>query len=116
MENLIKGQKYNVATQFSNYTDLIFVGYEKENADVVLAVFQNNNDSDIYFDISMPENIATLKIEIGQKVKWTVGNVESQGVVLEDKGEYTDVITHFIGGARSNMQVEVLTELLIKVN
>lgn len=53
---------------------------------------------------------------IGQKVKWTVGIVESQGVVLEDKGEFTDVITHFIGGIRSNVKIEVLTELLIKVD
>lgn len=54
-------------------------------------------------------------LEIGQKVKWTMGNVESIGVVLEEKGEFTTVITHYIGGKRSNIQIDVVTELLIKI-
>lgn len=121
MKNLIKGQKYNVATRFSTYGDLAFVGYEKENEDVTVAVFQNNNDSDMCFDISIPTNIAALAsyvsiLEIGQKVEWTVGKVKSQGAVLECRGELTEIMTHYIGGVRSNREVEVLTELLTKVN
>lgn len=54
-------------------------------------------------------------LEIGQKVKWTVGAVESIGVALEDKGEMVTVITHYIGGARSNREIEVLKSLLIKI-
>lgn len=54
-------------------------------------------------------------LEIGQKVKWTVGIVESVGVVYEDKGEMVTVITHYIGGIRSNREVEVLKSLLIKI-
>lgn len=57
-----------------------------------------------------------MNLEIGQKVKWTVGNVESEGVVFECKGEFTEVMTHYIGGVRSNREIEVLTELLIKID
>jgi len=36
-------------------------------------------------------------LEVGQKVKWITGNVECKGVVLECKGELTDVVVHYIG-------------------
>ena len=53
--------------------------------------------------------------EIGQKVEWTVGIVKSIGVALEDKDEVVTVITHYIGGVRSNREVEVLKSLLTKI-
>jgi len=56
------------------------------------------------------------ELKIGQKVEWTIGNVKSEGAVLECKGEFTEVMTHYIGGVRSNREVEVLTELLIKID
>lgn len=55
-------------------------------------------------------------MEIGQKVKWTIGNVESIGVVLEEKGELTTVVTHYIAGKRCHTQIDVQTNLLIKTN
>ena len=55
-------------------------------------------------------------LETGQRVEWTVGNIKSKGVVLECKGEFTDVVTHFIGGTPSVQEIEVSTEILIKVN
>lgn len=56
------------------------------------------------------------ELEIGQKVEWTVGSVKSEGAVLECKGEFTEVMTHYIGRVRSNREIEVLTELLIKID
>lgn len=53
--------------------------------------------------------------EIGQKVEWTVGNVKSSGVVLEQKGEVTEVVSHYIGGRPSVQNLEVQTILLTKV-
>lgn len=51
--------------------------------------------------------------KIGQKVKWTVGIVESKGVFLEEveNGKST-VITHFIGGQIANREIQVESSLL----
>jgi len=55
-------------------------------------------------------------LEVGQKVKWVSGNVECKGVVLECKGELTDVVVHYIGTRFSGTTLEILTSVLIKVN
>lgn len=53
--------------------------------------------------------------EIGQKVRWTVGKIESEGVVLDSREDMTTVITHKVAGRISNSEVEVVTEILKKI-
>jgi len=56
-------------------------------------------------------------MEIGDKVIWKVGKVESKGVFIENKEDETStVITHFIGGMIANREIVVDTRLLNKVN
>jgi hypothetical protein len=50
--------------------------------------------------------------ETGQKVKWTVGNANIEGVVYEDHGEFVEVMIHKIGAQRRNGMVKVGRELL----
>jgi hypothetical protein len=50
--------------------------------------------------------------EIGQKVKWTIGNANIEGVVYEDHGEFVEVMIHKIGAQRRNGLVKVGRELL----
>ena len=52
-------------------------------------------------------------MQIGDKVVWTVGKVESKGVFLESYEDgYSLVITHFVGGQIGNREVRVMTALL----
>jgi ribosome recycling factor len=50
--------------------------------------------------------------EIGQKVKWKIGNANIEGVVYEDQGEFIEVMIHKIGEQRRNGMVKVDRKLL----
>lgn len=56
-------------------------------------------------------------MEIGDKIVWTVGKVESKGVFIENNEDETStVITHFIGGQIASREVRVNSTLLNKKN
>lgn len=45
---------------------------------------------------------------IGDKVKWTIGNVETKGVFLEyTENDNAKVITHYIAGRVDNREIEL---------
>ena len=59
--------------------------------------------------------MATKFFEIGAKVEWKVGEVYSQGVVLEDTGEGDiTIITHLVAGRIDNREVQVVREIVKK--
>ncbi len=53
------------------------------------------------------------RLDIGQKVKWGSDQINISGVVLEDKGDEVDCVTHFVAGKIYNQVVTVKKNLLI---
>lgn len=56
--------------------------------------------------------MTTLLLRTGDKVRWTMGRIESKGVVHSDNGEDVDVLTHYIGGIRDHRNIKVDKKLL----
>ena len=53
--------------------------------------------------------------QIGDKINWKVGGIESSGVVLDDNGGDTlTVITHLVAGRVDNRQIELQREVIVK--
>ena len=54
-------------------------------------------------------------MEIGDKVTWISGVVESKGVFLEDNGDGTsNIVIHFIGGQPTHKELAVNNNLIKK--
>lgn len=56
-----------------------------------------------------------MDYEIGQTVKWTVGNVECQGIVYEDFGNEVEIICRSIGGKESKTKLKIDKNILNKL-
>jgi hypothetical protein len=55
------GEAFTVQTAYGTYPDLIFVGFMRENDDVMLAAFSHASqriisNPSVFFDISIPSN------------------------------------------------------------
>jgi hypothetical protein len=53
-------------------------------------------------------------MDVGQKVSWIMNDIIYIGVVLEDKGLKTDVITHYQNGKKFTIKAEIETKILKK--